>query len=148
MKQTFNLAKSTLTFYAFIAPFIIGGSFYNLIYGLILGESSTVRIGAFSLLGFVIFPILLISTYLRNRIVITDQNVRIHKTDFPRSQYDFAVTDRFLPFKERPLFSLLRKDTIPWKLLKNQTAPSFFTMIWKRPKPMLRKLNWLCSTNN
>ena len=109
MKQTFNLAKSTLIFYSFIAPFIIGGSLYNLIYGLILGETPTVKIGVFSLLGFVVLPILLISTYLRNRVVVTDSNVRINKTDFQRSDYDFTITERYLPLKERPLFSLFRK---------------------------------------
>ncbi|KFC18275.1 hypothetical protein [Chryseobacterium sp. FH1] len=109
MKKTFNLAKSTLVFYAFIAPFIIGGSLYNLVYGLMLGEKPTVRIGVFSLLGFVVLPILLISTYLRNRVVVTGSNVQINKTDFPRSEYDFAITERYLPLKERPLFSLFRK---------------------------------------
>ena len=109
MKQTFNLAKSTLIFYSFIAPFIIGGSLYNLVYGLMLGETPTVRIGVFSLLGFVVLPILLISTYLRNRVVVTDSNVRINKTDFQRSDYDFTITERYLPLKERPLFSLFRK---------------------------------------
>lgn len=109
MKQTFNVAKSTLIFYSFIAPFIIGGSLYNLVYGLMLGETPTVRIGVFSLLGFVVLPILLISTYLRNRVVVTDSNVRINKTDFQRSDYDFTIRERYLPLKERPLFSLFRK---------------------------------------
>lgn len=109
MKKTFNLAKSTLIFYSFITPFIVFGSFYNLVYGLILGETPTVKVGLFSLLGFLVLPLLLVSTYIRNRMVVTDRNVRINKTDFPRSEYDFAISDRFLPLKERPLFSLFRK---------------------------------------
>jgi hypothetical protein len=109
MKQTFNLSKSTLIFYSAIAPLIIGGSFYNLVYGLILGESSVVRIGAWSLLGFVVFPVMLIATYLRNKCVITEQYVRIYKKEFDRSAYEFKITDRFLPIKDRPLFSIFRK---------------------------------------
>ncbi|MDQ0594831.1 hypothetical protein QFZ37_003200 [Chryseobacterium ginsenosidimutans] len=109
MKQTFNLSKSTLIFYSLIAPFIIGGSFYNLVYGLILGQSSNVRIGAWSLLGFVALPLMLIATYLRNKCVITEQYVRIYKKEFARSEYDFVITERFLAVKDRPLFSILRK---------------------------------------
>ena len=95
MKQTFNLSKSTLVFYSLLAPFIIGGSFYNLYFGLILGESSHVKLGAWSLLGFVVLPLILIATYFRNRCVITDQYVRIYKREFPRSEYDFNISDRF-----------------------------------------------------
>lgn len=109
MKQTFNLSKSTLIFYSAIAPFIIGGSFYNLVYGLILGESSVVRIGAWSLLGFVILPVMLIATYLRNKYVITETYVRVYKKEFARSEYEFNITDRFLSIKDRPLFSIFRK---------------------------------------
>ena len=109
MKQIFNLSRSTLIFYSCIAPFIIGGSIYNLVYGIILGETPTVRVGAFSLLGFVILPLLLISTYFKNKCTITEQSVLIHKTEFPRSEYDFAITERFLAMKDRPLFSIFRK---------------------------------------
>lgn len=109
MKLTFNLSKSTLVFYSVIAPFIIGASLYNLVYGLILGETPTVRLGLFSLFGFAVLPLLLVSTYLRNRVLITSTNVRINKTDFPISEYDFAITDRVVALKDRPLFSLFRK---------------------------------------
>lgn len=109
MKQTFNLSKSTLIFYSVIAPFIIAGSFYNLVYGLILGKTSIVRIGAWSLLGFIVLPLMLIATYLRNKCVVTDGYVRIHKKEFSRSEYDFTITDRFLSIKDRPLFSMFRK---------------------------------------
>jgi len=109
MKQTFNLSKSTLVFYSVIAPFIIGASLYNLVYGLILGETPTVRVGVFSLFVFAVLPLLLVSTYLRNRVLITSTNVRVNKIDFPRSEYDFAITDRVVALKDRPLFSLFRK---------------------------------------
>lgn len=109
MKLTFNLSKSTLIFYSLLAPFVIGGSFYNLYYGLILGEGSHVKIGAWSLLGFVVLPLMLIATYLRNRCIITDQYVRIYKREFSRSEYDFAISERFLAMKNRPLFSIFRK---------------------------------------
>lgn len=109
MKQTFNLSKSTLIFYSLLAPFVIGGSFYNLYYGLILGESSHVKIGAWSLLGFVVLPLMLVATYFRNKCVITDQYVRIYKREFSRSEYDFNISDRFLAIKDRPLFSIYRK---------------------------------------
>lgn len=109
MKQTFNLSKSTLIFYSVIAPFIIGGSFYNLVYGLILGTASHVKIGAWSLLGFIVLPVMLIATYLRNKCIITDHDVRIYKRKFSRSDYNFTVSDHFLPVKDRPLFSIFTK---------------------------------------
>lgn len=109
MTQTFNLAKSPLIFYSFLAPLIIVGSFYNLVYGLILGETPNVRIGPWSLLGFVVLPLMIIATYLRNKCVITDEYVRIYKREFLRSENDFSISERVLAVKDRPLFSIFRK---------------------------------------
>jgi hypothetical protein len=61
------LVKKVLIFYSVLAPFIIIGSLYNLIKGVILHESPTYRIGLFSLFGFVIMPFLLIITYVKNK---------------------------------------------------------------------------------
>jgi len=109
MRQTFNLSKSTLVFYSVIAPFIIGGSFYNLVYGLILHKASAVRIGAWSLVGFIVLPVMLIATFYRNRCIVTEEYIRIYKKEFVRSEHDFMITDRFLAIKDRPLFSIFRK---------------------------------------
>ncbi|SHM93242.1 hypothetical protein SAMN05444360_12217 [Chryseobacterium carnipullorum] len=66
MNLKIGLAKKVLLFYSVIAPFIIFGSLYNLIEGVILHNAPSYRIGLFSLFGFVIMPLLLIVTYIKN----------------------------------------------------------------------------------
>ncbi|MFY1045775.1 hypothetical protein [Chryseobacterium sp. GP-SGM7] len=126
MKQHFNLSKSTLIFYTILAPFIIFGSFYNLVDGLILGKASVVKIGAWSLLGFIIFPVMIVSTYFRNRCVITERSVRIYKEEFSRSEYDFTISDRFLAIKDRPLFSIFRKTFHTLRIIKKTDGSVIF----------------------
>ncbi|WP_143754188.1 hypothetical protein [Chryseobacterium sp. 52] len=112
------LAKKVLIFYSVIAPFIIVGSLYNLIEGVILQTSPTYRIGLFSLLGFIIMPLLLLVTYIKNKCVITEDSLRINKTVYRFSDYDFSIRQKELPFKDRPLTSLLKKK-YPELVIKN-----------------------------
>lgn len=104
------LAKKVLIFYAVIAPFIMFGSLYNLIEGVILQTTPTYRIGLFSLFGFIIMPFLLIVTYVKNKCVITTESMRIGKTDYKFSDYDFEIREKELPLKDRPLTSLFKKN--------------------------------------
>lgn len=104
------LAKKVLIFYAVLAPFIIIGSLYNLIDGVILHKTPTYRIGMFSLFGFVIMPFLLIVTYLKNKCEISGNGVKIGKIYYPFSDYYFSIREKELAFKDRPLTSLMKKD--------------------------------------
>jgi len=126
MKKVFNLSKSTLVFYSFISPFIIVASFYNLVYGIILKENSTVNIGFFSILGFLAMPILLVSVYVRNKLTITNQNVTVHKVDFLRSEHHFAIVNRTLAKKDRPIFSLFREVYHTLVITKKSTGEIVF----------------------
>lgn len=110
MNLKISLAKKTLIFYSVIGLIISCASFYNLIWGVILHETPIYRIGVFSLFGFIIFPVLLISTYLKNKCLIDKDGVRIGKIKYSFSQYDFFITTRQLAFKDRPLFSIFKKD--------------------------------------
>ncbi|MCT2562073.1 hypothetical protein [Chryseobacterium herbae] len=104
------MAKKVLLFYAVLAPFIMTGSFYNLIDGVILHKNPTYRVGFFSLFGFVIMPLLLIVTYIKNKCEISRDGVKIGKIDYPFSDYDFGIREKELAFKDRPLTSLLKKE--------------------------------------
>ncbi|PYF74074.1 hypothetical protein [Pedobacter nutrimenti] len=104
------LAKKVLLFYAVIAPFIMYGSLYNLIEGVILHNSPTYRVGVFSLFGFAIMPFLLIVTYIHNKCVITTDQIRVGKNEYKFSEYDVQVREKELPFKERPITSLFKKN--------------------------------------
>jgi len=110
MNFKISLAKNTLVFYSIIGLVISCASIYNLIWGVILQETPTYRIGVFSLFGFIIFPALLISTYLKNKCVIDRDAVHIGKIKYRFSDYDFFITTHQLAFKDRPLFSIFRKD--------------------------------------
>ncbi|WP_072922250.1 hypothetical protein [Chryseobacterium sp. OV279] len=103
------LAKKVLIFYAVLAPFIMIGSLYNLIDGIILQKTPTYRVGLFSLFGFVIMPLLLIVTYIKNKCEISGNGIRIGKIDYPFSDYHFSIREKELAFKDRPLTSLLKK---------------------------------------
>jgi hypothetical protein len=110
MNFKISLAKNTLIFYSIIGLVIGSASIYNLIWGVILRETPTYKIGVFSLFGFIIFPVLLISTYLKNKCVIDRDGVHIGKIKYRFSDYDFFITTHQLAFKDRPLFSIFRKD--------------------------------------
>ncbi|MNJ96336.1 hypothetical protein D3C87_140590 [compost metagenome] len=104
-----NLSKHTLIFYSILAPFIIFGSIYNLL-GIISGTSTVISFGAFALFGFVLLPALLVSTYRQNRCTISDDRISIGKKDYVFNSYAVSIVEKYLPIKERPLFSLFRKQ--------------------------------------
>ncbi|MDN5477312.1 MAG: hypothetical protein L0G39_10295 [Chryseobacterium sp.] len=110
MNLKIGLAKKVLLFYSVIAPFIIFGSLYNLIEGVILHYAPSYRIGLFSLFGFVIMPLLLIVTYTKNKCIISREGVQIGKILYPFSDYRFSIRQKELPFKDRPLTSLWKKN--------------------------------------
>lgn len=110
MNLKISLAKKTLIFYSIIGLVISCASIYNLIWGVILHETPTYRIGIFSLFGFIIFPLLIISTYRKNKCVIYKDDVHIGKMKYRFSDYDFFIITRQLAFKDRPLFSIFKKD--------------------------------------
>jgi hypothetical protein len=108
MKTTLSLAKKTLIFYSILAVPIMIGSFHNLIYGVILRENNSVWLGAFSLFGFILFPILLLSTYRRNKCVIENDKIIIGKSEYAFTDYNFKISEYKLSIKDRPLFSLFK----------------------------------------
>jgi len=110
MDTSISLAKKTLIFYSILTVPIAFGSFYNLVYGLILGQTSTARIGLFSLFGFVLLPALIISTYRRNKCIIQNNKVIIGKKEYPFADYNFKIVNEELAFKDRPLVSLLKSQ--------------------------------------
>lgn len=110
MNFKISLAKKTLVFYSIIGLVISCASIYNLIWGVILHETPTYRIGVFSLFGFIVFPVIFISTYLKNKCVIDTDSVHIGKIKYRFSDYDFFITTYQLSFKDRPLFSIFNKD--------------------------------------
>ncbi|MDQ0594550.1 hypothetical protein QFZ37_002919 [Chryseobacterium ginsenosidimutans] len=121
MNLKISLAKKTLIFYSIIG-FVIGcASIYNLIWGVILHKTPTYRIGLFSLFGFIIFPVLIISTYLKNKCVIERDNIQIEKIKYSFSEYDFLITTHQLAFKDRSLFSIFRKDYFDFVIKETNT---------------------------
>jgi hypothetical protein len=109
MKLTICLAKTTVIFYSLLAPFIIVGSLYNLVKGVFANQNAVVYIGAFSLFGFILLPILIVTTYIKNKCVIQSNSVCIGKVEFSPKDYRFEIQEKLLAFKDRPIFSLLRK---------------------------------------
>jgi len=110
MKLKICLAKKLLIFYSVLAPFFIIGSVYNLIGGVILNKNPTVSIGAFSLFGFIIFPIVLVVTYLNNKCIIHSDKMSIGKVDYKFSDYNFSIREKELAFKHRPIISPFKKN--------------------------------------
>jgi len=109
MKLTICLAKTMLIFYSLLAPVIIYASSYNLIKGVIMGQTPTVWIGPFSLFGFMLLPLLIVITYRKNKCVIQADKVTIGKSDYLSSDYSFFIHEKYLALADRPIVSLLRK---------------------------------------
>lgn len=122
MKLTICLSKTIVIFYSLLAPIIIFASLHNLIYGLILDENSVISIGAFSLFGFILLPLLIISSYRNNKCVIETDKVSIGKTQYLSSTYNFVIQEKHLPLKERPIFFLLRKTYYSFVIKEKATG--------------------------
>lgn len=118
------LAKVVI-FYLILAPFIIIGSIYNLI-GVINGTSSIVVLGAFGLFGFVLLPLGIYSKYRYNTCIIKEDRVSISKSDYKFSDYNFSIEKYELPFKDRPIFSVLRKNYFKFVIRKKETLEVAF----------------------
>jgi len=104
-----NLSHRTLVFYSILAPFIVFGSIYNLL-GIISGTSTVISFGVFALFGFILLPGLLVSTYRQNRCTLLGDRISIGKKDYVFNSYAVSIVDKYLPLKERPLFSLFRSQ--------------------------------------
>lgn len=122
MKLTICLSKTIVIFYSLLAPVIIFASLHNLIYGLILDENSIISVGAFSLFGFILLPLLIISSYRNNKCVIETDKISIGKNQYLSSLYNFTVQEKNLPLKERPIFFLLRKTYFDFVIKENRTG--------------------------
>ncbi|MCD9854904.1 hypothetical protein LUD75_09320 [Epilithonimonas sp. JDS] len=109
MKLKICLSKTALIFYSIISPFIMFGSLYNLINGIILNKNEINFYGALSMFGFILMPILLISTYRQNVCEIYPDKIKIGKEEYPASSYNFEIEQRHLALKDRPIFFLWRK---------------------------------------
>lgn len=109
MKLKICLSKTALIFYSIISPFIMFGSLYNLINGIILNKNEINFYGALSMFGFILMPILWISTYRQNVCKIYPDKVKIGKEEYSTSSYNFEVEERHLALKDRPIFFLWRK---------------------------------------
>lgn len=55
-------------------------------------------------------PLLLIVTYIKNKCIISREGVQIGKILYPFSDYRFSIRQKELPFKDRPLTSLWKKN--------------------------------------
>jgi len=121
-----NLSRSTLIFYSILAPFIMYGSFYNLM-GVIAGTSTMISFGAFALFGFILLPLLLFSTYRQNRCTIHKDYISIGKKDYAFSSYNVSIIDKQLPFAQRPIFSTFRKNYSDLTILEKSTGQVVFT---------------------
>jgi len=134
-----NLSRSTLIFYGILAPFIIVGSFYNLM-GIINGTSTIISIGAFALFGFVLLPLLLFSTYKQNRCIIQSDRISIGKKDYAFSSYRVSIIDKQLPLSQRPIFSTFRKNYSDLIISEKSTGRVVFTQNLDRSTQVIEKM--------
>ncbi|SFD39098.1 hypothetical protein [Flavobacterium phragmitis] len=109
MKLTICLSKTVIIFYTILAIPITIGSLHNLVYGVLFNENSTISLGAFSLFGFILLPLLIISSYRNNKCIIESDKISIGKTEYPLTIYSFSIQEKYLPLKDRPIFFLFKK---------------------------------------
>ncbi len=108
MEQKICFTKTILIFYLLLTPFIMIASIQNLI-NVICGTGSVVGVGAFALFGFILLPVLIISSYRGNLCRIQTDRIIIGKKEYPFSEYYFDIQEYYLPAKDRPIFSPFKK---------------------------------------
>lgn len=121
MNKTIILSLKTLIFYAIIGLPISMASFYNLINGFLLDRSNIIGFGLFSMFGFLLFPLLLFTTYQQTKCKIEKNQLTIGKNSYPFSEHDFQILEKEKAFMERPLFSLWKK-TYHYLLIKETST--------------------------
>ncbi len=119
------LAKKMVIFYAVLALLIIPASIYNLI-GVINHTNSIYHLGAFSLFGFVILPMLIFSKYRNNLCIIKGNEIQIGKCIYGFSNHRFSIKAYELPLSDRPIISLLKKKYFRLVIYKIKTNVEVF----------------------
>ncbi|WP_157504877.1 hypothetical protein [Flavobacterium tegetincola] len=108
MEYKICLSKTTVIFYALLCLIIVYASIANLL-SIIDGTGNVIGLGAFSLGGFVLLPLMVFFTYRNNLCTVKADGVKIGKHFYPLASYQFSIVEYKVAFKDRPLFSLLKK---------------------------------------
>lgn len=109
MQHTIILTKKLIIFYTILGIPIAIASFDNLVYGIILRQNANVGLGAFSIGGFILLPILIWASYRNNKCTLTLNSIKIGKTEYPYSAYKISIHYVDKTFSERPFVSLWKK---------------------------------------
>lgn len=109
MQHQISLTKKLILFYIIIGIPISYASYDNLVNGIILHKNPTIGIGAFSILGFVILPIMIWASYKNNKCILSLYSIKIGKNDYPYSDYEAEIIYVEKKFAERPIVSLWKK---------------------------------------
>lgn len=102
------LSKNVLIFYIILCPFIIFGSIANLL-NIINGTGSVVSLGAFSLGGFILLPLLIFASYRNNLCEVRFDGLTIKKTSYAFAKFHCSINEYDVPFKDRPIFMPFKK---------------------------------------
>lgn len=121
MKLTICFSKTVLIFYSLLAPIIIFASLYNLVKGVIMGQTTTIGIGPFSLFGFILLPTLIYITYRKNKCVFLPDKISIGNVEYLAADYTFYIQEKQLLLVDRPIVSLLRKTYYVFLIKENRT---------------------------
>ncbi|TDG36409.1 hypothetical protein EZJ43_07780 [Pedobacter changchengzhani] len=76
---------------------------------IINGTGSVISLGAFSMFGFILLPLLLFASYRNNLCTVSVNGVRIGKKMYPFKIFKFSIADYDLPIADRPIVSTFKK---------------------------------------
>lgn len=109
MEYTVCIKKKLLIFYSLLLPILAYTSFNNLM-NIINGTGSVIGLGGFAMFGFILLPVLLFFTYKNNICKVNSESIAIGKNKYNFTDYKAYVSTYELPFKDRPLPSMFKKD--------------------------------------
>ena len=118
MEYKVCLSKKLVLFYSLLSTILICASFANLM-NIINGTGSVISLGAFSMFGFILLPILIFASYRKNLCTVTVDGVLIGKKMYPFEAFSFKISDYEIPFVDRPIVSIFKKTYHKLVISKN-----------------------------
>ncbi len=103
------LSKKLVIFYSLLSTILIYASFANLM-NIINSTGSVIGLGAFSMFGFILLPLLIFASYRKNLCTVTVDGVLIGKKMYPFDAYSFKISEYEIAFVDRPIVSILKKS--------------------------------------
>lgn len=124
MEYKVCLSKKMVIFYSLLSTILGYASFANLM-NIVNGTGSVISLGAFSMFGFILLPILIYASYRKNLCTVTVDGVLIGKKMYPFEAFNFKISEYEIPLVDRPIVSIFKKTYHKLVISKNTSKSNY-----------------------